>query len=29
MTKPIPDNYPRVTPYLIVDDGGAAIDFYS
>jgi PhnB protein len=29
MTQPIPDNYPRVTPYLIVDDGGAAIDFYS
>ena len=28
MAKAIPDNYPRVTPYLIVDDGGAAIDFY-
>jgi PhnB protein len=28
MAKPIPDDYPRVTPYLIVDDGGAAIDFY-
>jgi PhnB protein len=26
--KPIPDGYPRVTPYLIVDGGGAAIDFY-
>ena len=28
MPKPIPDDYPRVTPYLIVDGGGAAIDFY-
>jgi PhnB protein len=28
MTKPIPDGYPRVMPYLIVDDAGAAIDFY-
>jgi PhnB protein len=28
MTKPIPDGYPRVTPYLIVDDANAAIDFY-
>jgi PhnB protein len=28
MAKAIPDNYPRVTPYLIVDDGSAAIDFY-
>lgn len=28
-TKPIPDGYPRVTPYLIVDDGAAAIDFYT
>jgi PhnB protein len=28
MAKPIPDDYPRVTPYLIVDDGAAAIDFY-
>jgi PhnB protein len=28
MVKPIPDEYPRVTPYLIVDDAGAAIDFY-
>ncbi|MCY4035898.1 MAG: VOC family protein [bacterium] len=25
--KPIPDNYPRVTPYLCVDDAAAAIDF--
>jgi PhnB protein len=29
MAKPIPDDYPRLTPYLIVDDAGAAIDFYS
>jgi PhnB protein len=29
MTKPIPDGYPRLTPYLIVDDGSAAIDFYT
>lgn len=28
MVKPIPDEYPRVSPYLIVDDGAAAIDFY-
>lgn len=28
MAKPIPDNYPRVTPYLIVDNANAAIDFY-
>ena len=27
--KPIPDNYPRVTPYLIVDGADAAIRFYS
>lgn len=26
--NPIPDGYHRVTPYLIVDDGVAAIDFY-
>ena len=26
--KPIPDDYPRVTPYLIVDGAAAAIDFY-
>ena len=26
--KPIPDNYPRVVPYLCVDDASAAIDFY-
>jgi PhnB protein len=29
MVKAIPDDYPRVTPYLIVDGAGAAIDFYS
>jgi PhnB protein len=28
MAKPIPDDYPRVTPYLYVDGAGAAIDFY-
>ncbi len=27
--KPIPDNYPRVTPYLIVDGAAQAIDFYT
>jgi PhnB protein len=26
--KPIPDGYPRVTPYLIVDGASAAVDFY-
>ena len=25
--KPIPDNYPRVSPYLIVSDVGKTIDF--
>jgi PhnB protein len=29
MTKPIPDGYPRVTPYLIVDGAADAIDFYT
>jgi PhnB protein len=29
MVKPIPDGYPRVTPYLIVDGAAAAIDFYT
>jgi PhnB protein len=29
MAQPIPDNYPRVIPYLIVDGGNAAIDFYT
>jgi PhnB protein len=28
MVKPIPDGYPRVMPYLIVDGASAAIDFY-
>jgi PhnB protein len=28
MVKPIPDGYPRVTPYLVVDGASAAIDFY-
>jgi PhnB protein len=27
--KPIPDGYPRVTPYLCVDGASAAIEFYS
>jgi PhnB protein len=27
--KPIPDGYPQVSPYLIVDDANAAIDFYT
>ena len=27
--KPIPDGYPQVIPYLIVDGGEAAIGFYS
>jgi PhnB protein len=26
--KPIPDGYPQVTPYLIVNGAAAAIDFY-
>jgi PhnB protein len=26
--KPIPEGYTRVTPYLVVDDGKAAIEFY-
>jgi PhnB protein len=26
--NPIPDGYPRVTPYLIVDGANAAIEFY-
>jgi PhnB protein len=29
MVKPIPDEYPRVTPYLIVAGANAAIDFYT
>ena len=28
MVNPIPNDYPRVTPYLIVDGGSDAIDFY-
>ena len=27
--KAIPDGYPRVTPYLVVDGAAAAIDFYT
>jgi PhnB protein len=26
--RPIPEGYPRVTPYLIIDGASAAIDFY-
>ncbi|TDD90016.1 VOC family protein [Saccharopolyspora karakumensis] len=26
--QPIPQDFPRVTPYLFVDDANAAIDFY-
>jgi PhnB protein len=29
MVKPIPEGYHSVTPYLIVDDAKAAIDFYT
>ncbi|MGA9286323.1 MAG: VOC family protein [Solirubrobacteraceae bacterium] len=28
MVKPIPDNYPQVMPYLIVDGANEAIEFY-
>ena len=28
MTKPIPDGYNSVTPYLIVDDANRALEFY-
>ena len=28
MPKPIPEGYHSVTPYLVVDDAKAAIDFY-
>ena len=28
-TKPIPDGYPQVIPYLVVDDANAAIEFYA
>ena len=27
--KPIPDGYPRVSPYLVVDGAADAIDFYT
>ena len=27
--RPIPEEYPRVMPYLSIDGAGAAIDFYS
>jgi PhnB protein len=27
-TKPLPDNYPRVTPYLAIDGAAGAIEFY-
>ena len=29
MVNPIPEEYPRVNPYLIVDGADAAIDFYT
>jgi PhnB protein len=29
MVQPIPEGYPRVTPYLIVDGASSAIDFYT
>ena len=29
MVKPIPDGYHSITPYLVVDDAQAAIDFYT
>lgn len=29
MVQPIPDGYPRVSPYLIVDGASAAIEFYT
>ena len=28
MVKPIPEDYPRAIPYLVVDGGAKAIDFY-
>ena len=28
MVKPIPEGYHSVTPYIIIDDGAGAIDFY-
>jgi PhnB protein len=29
MVKPIPDGYSSVTPYLVLDDAAAAIEFYT
>ncbi len=29
MAQSIPNDYPRLTPYLIVDDAATAIDFYN
>ncbi|HZI36673.1 MAG TPA: VOC family protein [Acidimicrobiia bacterium] len=29
MPQPIPEGYPRITPYLCVDGAAAAIDFYT
>ena len=29
MVQPIPEGYPRVTPYLCIDGAAEAIDFYS
>ncbi|HEU5482721.1 MAG TPA: VOC family protein [Sphingomicrobium sp.] len=29
MVKPIPEGYHSITPYLVVDDAKAAIDFYT
>ena len=29
MPKPVPEGYHSVTPYLVVDDANAAIDFYT
>jgi PhnB protein len=26
--NPLPDNYPRLSPYLVIDGAAAAIDFY-
>ena len=28
MVEPIPEGFPRVTPYLVIDGAAAAIDFY-
>ena len=27
--KPIPDGYPQISPYLVLDDAARAIDFYT